>query len=481
LETLPMSRVKWSLFYSFLQNYAGLGLSVVATVILARLLSPAETGLYSIAAAIINILQVFREFGTGPYIIQESDLTPAKLGGAMTLSLGLGVSLCLVFLALSTTIAGFFGEPRLILIVRLLSVNFLLVGVTSVSTAQLQRSMRFDSLLRISLVQNIVHTAVSITLAALGYGALGMAWGALASSLATMAACAQCLGPSFWIRPSLSDWQGPARFGAYACPGNLLAAMSIRLPDIIVGRLLGFEMAGLFSRGNGLVSLFEQAVMRGIMPVAESALAERRRLGRDITNDFVVTLRYLTVVAWPCLAMMSYLARPIIVLAFGSVWLPAVPVAQILCGSAGFVVLNTACISLMVASGAARRFLAQQALSVTVLVGALVLGTRFGLAGAAWGVAAWSLMLAVLSLHHARTVLRTRLVVLLRPLVSGLLVTGLTMIPTVLIGSRLQATPMLIAELALPAAAAWLAALFLLRHPLAPELVRLAQTVRARL
>ncbi len=476
-----MSQVKWSLFYSFLQNYAGLALSILATVVLARLLSPAETGLYSIAAAIINILQVLREFGTGPYIIQEPDLTAGKLRGAMTLSLGLGLLLCIVFMASSTAIAGFFGEPRLVLIIRLLSVNFLLVGLTSVSTAQLQRAMRFDALLRISLVQNIVHTAISIALAVRGYGALGMAWAALASSLATMVACASSLGRAFWIRPGLTGWRAPLIFGAYACPGNLLAFMSVRLPDVIIGRLLGFEMAGLFSRGNGLVSLFEQAVMRGIIPVAESAMAERRRMGGDIANDFVVTLRYLTVVGWPCLAMMSYLAGPIILLAFGSVWLPAVPVAQILCGSAGFVVLNTACISLMIATGAARRFLAQQVLSVTVLVAALVLGARLGLAGAAWGVAAWSCLLAGLSLHQARTILKVRLVALLRPLGSGLLVTGLTMIPTALIGARLQPTPILIAELALPAGAAWLGALFLVRHPLAPELVRLAKNLKARL
>ena len=77
-----MASVRASLLFSFADRYGNLVINIISTVALARLLSPVETGLYSIAAGLINIAQSFREFGISTYILQERDLTREKLASA---------------------------------------------------------------------------------------------------------------------------------------------------------------------------------------------------------------------------------------------------------------------------------------------------------------------------------------------------------------------------------------------------------------
>jgi len=77
-----MPSVRASLFFSFADRYGNLAINVLLTVVLARLLSPAETGLYSVAAGLINVAQSFREFGASVYILQEKELTREKLASA---------------------------------------------------------------------------------------------------------------------------------------------------------------------------------------------------------------------------------------------------------------------------------------------------------------------------------------------------------------------------------------------------------------
>ena len=209
-----MSQLWKSLAATFLKNYCTLAINIVSTIVLARLLTPAETGLYSIAAGIINIVQVLREFGTGTFILQEKDLTHEKLASATAVSSGLGLALSFLFVVASPFVAAFFKEPRLVAIVQVLSANFVVVGFAGIGLARLQRDMRFGSLMWIHIIQNFTHAAVSILLATMGYGAMGMAIASVVSVFVFLICCGISLRGSFFIRPSLKAWRAPLTFGA---------------------------------------------------------------------------------------------------------------------------------------------------------------------------------------------------------------------------------------------------------------------------
>jgi len=472
-----LASIRRSLLLSFIERYSVLAITLVSTMVLARLLTPGETGLYSVGAALINIAQTFRDFGVATYVLQEEDLTRRRLATALGVALALAAVTAGGFVAAAPLIAGAFHEPRLQTVVLVMSVNFIGVAFASIGGARLRRDMNFPAILRISVAATLVHAIASVTLAAWGWGAVGMAWASTLSVAATVAGTALCYPRDTFLPPSLGEWRRVLGFGVFACGAQLLNTIGERAADLIVGRVLGFEMAGLYSRGAGLITLFQQAVMDAAGTVAISAFAQISRAGQDLRRPFLQFLGYTTAVAWPCLAMMAVLALPIIRLAFGAQWLPAVPAARILCLGAAFLVLARGAMLLFNATGTVRQMFRVQCMAVPLAVAALLAGARFGIEAAAWGAVAGSLAHTALALAQAARVAGTAWREIAAALAKSAVITLATLAAPLAIlhlhGIPEDAPWLPAAAAAVTGGASWLACLFAIRHPLAAEILAL--------
>ncbi|MFQ5784611.1 MAG: oligosaccharide flippase family protein [Alphaproteobacteria bacterium] len=78
--------VRKSLVFSFVESYGRLLLNFAPAVILARLLTPAEIGIFSLSVAFIGLAHMLREFGVMNFLVQEKDLTEDKMRTAFTVA-----------------------------------------------------------------------------------------------------------------------------------------------------------------------------------------------------------------------------------------------------------------------------------------------------------------------------------------------------------------------------------------------------------
>ncbi len=127
-----MSDIRRGLFFSLIERYAGFAISFLSIMLLSRLLTPTETGLYSIAAAFINIAQSLRTFGVYTYILQEVELTAEKVGSAVGVSLLIACGLVVVFCLAAHPLAAFYKNAGLMVLIYILSMNFALVAYAAV-------------------------------------------------------------------------------------------------------------------------------------------------------------------------------------------------------------------------------------------------------------------------------------------------------------------------------------------------------------
>jgi len=468
-----MKDIRRSLAFSFLEKYGNLAVSVVGVIILARLLTPAETGLYAVASSIVHIGQALREFGIGIYIIQEKNLTREKVASALGICLCLAGILAAVLFSLSGPMAAFYGHPDLVTVITVLCPNLFIVAFSSISAAQLRREMRFREIMIINLLSSVVGTTVSICLAALGLGALGLAWGALATACVAVIGNYRALGWDRLTGPSLRHWRGLLRFGLFASANGLLGVLVERAPDLVVGRLVSLTGAGLYSRGNGLITLFRAALINAVNPVATASLAALHRRDVDVRAPLLRVFSFLSAVGWPALGVLGVLAYPIIIIMFGGQWIASVPVAKILCIGAAFTLMGSICQTYLNATGAVQWTFVVQSLAVPVFVAFVALGALHSLVGAAIGAAAAFCVQAVLAL----VVLARRVPLtgrdIARAVAPSLVVTAITVAPPVAVSLTLGVTgphplgPALLAGAG--AAVAWLAALYIVRHPLRHE------------
>lgn len=103
--------IKKSLLFSFAEKYTVLALGFVSSIVLSRLLTPAEVGVYSIGSVVVAVLQIVRDFGVGQYLVKERELTPVKIRAAYSLTLMIAWLIAAVLVLASGPLADFYREP----------------------------------------------------------------------------------------------------------------------------------------------------------------------------------------------------------------------------------------------------------------------------------------------------------------------------------------------------------------------------------
>ena len=484
-----MSATRHSFFFSFAEKYTVLLLGIVATMVLSRLLTPAEVGVYSLGAVLVALAQVVRDFGVGQYLIQEKQLNVVKLRAALATSLLVAWLLAGLVLLASAPLAHFYGEPRLTLVLRLLAINFLLIPFSALTLPMLRRQLRFRAIYAINAANSVVNLLVAVLLALQGYSYMSMVWAALAGSCASLLV-------SLLVRPAELPWlpgrrgMGDiARFGAYATGGGLVDEAGVAAPDLIIGKLIGIESLALFGKAQSVLNIFNQAITSAISPVVFPLFAARAREsggqggqgGAELV--YLRTISYMTALAWPFFLFLSCMALPLVKVLYGTQWLGCVPLIRIMCLSSAVYSMFSMARYLFVATGQLHAQVRLDACAGVIKVALLLAAAPFGLVVVAWAVVFSNVLRSWLNYRCLRRLSALDWRILARALRKSLLLCVVSAVAPVASLLWLPTdTPALLALLgtALATLLCWLAGLFLLKHELAGEFLLLQRKLAGR-
>lgn len=395
--------VRRSILLSLLQRYLSLGISFLGTMVVSRLISPEEFGIFFVAAGMLMIAGTISQLGIGVYLVQEKALTRELTGTAFALLLLSSATMALMIFILRHEIAGLFGNTG---VADVLGVTALVLLVAPLSTpcfSLLQRRMRFDLVLRIGVGGSIIQAATAVVLAMFGFSYMSMAWAVLAEQVAIMILSLAIAPRDIWVRPTLVEWRRVMNVGGPIALSSLLTQIGTAAPQIALGRWAGFEAVGLFTRGMSLFDLFNRGFLQGVTPVLLPALANIDRSGESLVKPVILTYAHLGAIAWPFFALLALLAQPVIRVLFGPQWDQSVPILQILC-LIGLSVPITAFISdVLFALGRGRLWLAMQTCTQTFRITLIVFAAMLSVHAVAWALVIsqmLSLTLALLALNH---------------------------------------------------------------------------------
>jgi len=326
-----MASVHRSLAIALAERYALIALSLISYVVVARLLTPAEIGIYAIATALIGMAQVIRDFGVGSFLIQEKRLTDAHIQSALGVSLLIGATLFAIFMLAAPFAGRFYGDVRVTGIVRLVAFNFLLLPFCSISISLLRREMLFGRIMAANLTAAVVGTIVTLGLAWTGSGPKSLAWGALAANVATGLVAWLVRKSRRLLWPSLSEFRAIVRFGGQTTIAAVITSAAMDANDLVVGKVLGFSPVAMLSRAQGLMNLFHRDIMSAVRGVAYPAFAKAHREGEAMDPKYIVSVTNLTVFAWPFYGMAALYPLEILRLVFGPQWDAAAHLVPIFC------------------------------------------------------------------------------------------------------------------------------------------------------
>jgi len=371
-----MASVRRALALSFIERYLLLVLALGSNIVLARLLTPEQIGVFSVSLAVIGIAQALRDFGIGSYLIQEKSLDESQIGTAFGISLLLGGALFVAALLAAPAVAAFYAEPRMELTLRISALNFLLLPFSTISMALMRRAMLFKRLVYVGLSSALVGDSVSVGLALAGVGENSLALGAVATNLATGLAAWLARPERRFIAPQLTAWRRVLSFGGQSSLTGLITSASMDASDLVVAKVLGFEPVAIISRAQGLMSLFNRDLMGAVRNVALPAFAGAHRDGRSLQEPFARSVSIVTVVGWPFHALMSIYALEVVNLLYGPQWFEAASLVPLFCLAGAIAAVNALTPNLLIAVGridlVTRVELLMQPLRVALIVAAVL-------------------------------------------------------------------------------------------------------------
>ena len=472
-----MSAVRKAIVFSFLESYFGLALNIASFTLLARLLTPQQIGLYSVALAIISVMQVIRDFGLVNFLIQKKELTEDYISTAWGLSLLLGGSLFLLVQLGAPLLGRFYSNDTITTITRIVAFNFLLLPLNSVCLALLKRDMKFQMVMRINMSAAAIGTMCTLLLAWLGWGALSLAIGSIVNS-ATVAISILLIGSAAQLgKPSFARMREVLTFGGQLTAANIITSISMDINDLAVGKILGFNAVAMISRGQGLMNLFHRDFMGAVRNVAFPAFAQANRDGQLMEEKYITAVTAVTALAWPFYGFMSLFPLDIIRIMFGTQWDPAAALVPYFCIAGAFSASINLIQTLVMALGHAN--LVSRAEFIFQPIRAIALTAVIFYFRELEPFAMMFLTVSLLSVPYfyyiKQQCLPSDLPLLGKKLGGNLLLTVVTLLPGALVQHFLRQVS---APLGIPTflfcvvltATAWLACLILMRHPLYLEI-----------
>lgn len=317
--------------WAFLAFGLGKLLLFVSSIILARLLTPAEFGLAGLALVVIGFLGFVRDVGIGNALIYHTGETDRIASTAFWISCLAGFGLFLAALLIAPAAAAFFAEARVEPMVQLLAVSFLIASVGSTHDALLQKELHFKKRIIPDLAQASFRGGFSIILAWQGWGVWSLIWGQLIGAVAFAVAGWLVLSwrPALVFDPKIA--KELLGYGSHIVTINFLGTLGSRTDFLFIGKLAGDVALGFYTVAFKIPDLLIMSIMTITSRVIFPAYAKLQHDEAALRRAFLVTLKFISLITFPLGLGVFITAPDLIRVLYTDKWTPAIPVLQILC------------------------------------------------------------------------------------------------------------------------------------------------------
>jgi O-antigen/teichoic acid export membrane protein len=372
-----------SAFVTTIAQGAQFALSLGSIMVLARLLTPHDFGLVAMVMTVTGFLRIFKDAGLSTATVQQAEITHGQVSNLFWINAALSGAMTLIVAACAPLIAWFYREPRLIGVTLLLSITFLLTGLTVQHLALLNRQMRFGRIALIQVGSVLLGSIVGIIMAWLKYGY----WSLVGTQLAA------AIGGLLLVW-SISGWrpQLPARhskvwpllsFGANVSASNFLYSLARGSDSLLIGRFYGPESVGLYSRAAALLHAPLVQFLTPIESVFIPVLSRLQLQPERYRRSFLQMFEAIALLSFYFAGLLFVLAEPLTIAVLGSKWQRAAAIFAAFTFAALSYPLTTASTWLFLSQRRGGELLVANMWVAGLIFGSFLAGLPFGPVGVA--------------------------------------------------------------------------------------------------
>lgn len=362
-------------------------IQIGSVAILARLLEPVDYGLIAIVLAVVGVGEILRDFGLSTGAIQAVELSRYQRDKLLWLNTAIGATLAVAGFLVAPLVARIFGQPELTSITRMLSLTFVVSGVTAQYRADLNRRMRFHSLVVADVSSQILGISIAITLALAGWGY----WALVAQQLsAALSALVILMLYARWLpgRPRRGvDVKSIVVFGRGMMGSQLVGYLNGSVDTYTIALTMSAGQLGIYNRGFQLVmrplSQLRAPSTTVALPVLSRLNGDLPRAGRYIVSGQIA-------LGYPLVGVLSFAAGaavPIVDVFLGSNWSTVAPVFALLAIGGAFQTLSYVALWVYLARALTGQLFKYSLFGLALKTLLVVVGSHWGIVGVAAGYA----------------------------------------------------------------------------------------------
>jgi len=355
-------------------------------IVLARLIAPAEFGVFAEATTLMALITVAVELGLGSALVQRKEIDARHESSALILTVFSGLFACLVLAVVADPWSRYRNIAEIGGAMRLLGVSLLFRAPATIPAMLMMRELRMREVAVLQLGAFVFGQAsVSIVLGLLGYGSWALVLGTVVGAFLELVLFLARRPVSILKGFSMNAARELMNFGGGFTVAKIANAVALQGDNLIVGLTLGSTALGLYSRAYSLLAIpsaLVDSLDRAFFPALSRVQDDKAALG----STFRMALLSVAVVALPLSALVTFLAPEVVELLLGSRWIGVVSPLQILAPVMFFrIAYKVGSTTIRAGGRVAVLALSQAIYAINVLAGAYW-GSSYGLAGSACGV-----------------------------------------------------------------------------------------------
>lgn len=398
LRSKTLSGVLWSA----VERFSLQGVQFVINIIMARLLLPSDYGMIAMLVILIQVSQIFIDGGFTNALIQRKDRTEIDFSTVFYFNIFISLFLYFLIFISAPWIAEFYRMPELILVTRVITLNFIFSSLSAIHRIKLTIDVDFKTQSKISLISAVSSGVLGICMAYWGFGVWALVFQSLLNNL--------LLTILFYFfyrwRPllsfSMSSFKRLFSFGSKLLISSLIHSVYYNLYSIVIGRRFSAIDLGYYTRAEQF-AIFPSAnvnavISRVTFPILSSIQDDNERL----TQAYRKYIRLASYLIFPLMVGLAVLAKPLIILLLTEKWIGIVILLQILCFDWMFDHLSGINLNLLYVKGRSDLALRLELIKKTIATIILFSSIPFGLIGMCLGRVLYSLIATYLNTYYTK-------------------------------------------------------------------------------
>ncbi|MEJ6981367.1 lipopolysaccharide biosynthesis protein [Pedobacter sp. P351] len=369
------------ILWSFTEQFSAKLLSFCITIVLARILDPAEFGIIAMFAVFISIGNSLMDSGLTSSLIRTNDANQRDYSTIFFFNLIGSVFLYFILFLLAPYLSLFYKQEILTNIIRVYGLTLILNAFFTIQNTRLSKEMDFKAQTIIIIPSVLGGGLLGIILAKMGYGVWSLVWMSLLNSLlSTLMHWTYSGWRPDWVFDKES-FKKHFFFGYKMTLSGLLDTIYQNIYIIIIGKFYSATLLGYYSRANSISQLSISNISAALNKVTYPMFASISNDDKKLKGIYKKILQQVLFWNAPALIFLGVIAEPLFRFLLTEKWLPAVPYFQILCFAGIMYPLHAYNLNILKVKGRSDLFLKLEVVKKIISVIGIVIAIPFGIYG----------------------------------------------------------------------------------------------------